>query len=125
MAFQSSPRKVRCQKVNIFSATLSESQMLAGLSQAVASDPRSDKELARDADTNPRTIQNIRGGLNLPSFKTLINLSRVSPPVRGLLLAWMDAEANHAPQAELLALQALRAAADLLHRRQRRLQEHA
>ena len=45
--------------------------------------------------------------------------------MRALWNAWMNAEANHDPEAEALALRTLKAATDYLEARQRRLEAEA
>lgn len=115
-------RKVRHRKMQTFSTVLSESEMIEDLREAVSSDPRPLKILARAVDTVPRTVQNLRDGLHLPSSRTLVNLARACPAVKAKLLAWINAEADHDPEAEMLALQTLRAATEFLQQRQRRLE---
>lgn len=123
MTFPSTLRKVRREKMNSFPGALTESEMIADLSEAVSSDQRPLKVLARAVDAVPRTVQNLRDGLHLPSSRTLVNLARACPAVKAKLLAWVNAEANHDADTELLAIQALRAATEFLEQRQRRLEK--
>lgn len=102
---------------------VSQREITVAVATALRSDPRSDKELARDADAIPRTVRAWRDGENLPSLPSFFRLCWELPELRAQALRWLESERTLDPDHERATLELLRAASLVLERRQRALEE--
>lgn len=97
---------------------VSQREVSVAVSTALNGDPRSDKELARDADAIPRTVRAWRQGENLPSLPSFFRLCWEIPELRAMALRWLESERELDPNAERLSMDLQQALSKYLRREQ-------
>lgn len=96
-----------------------EQEIVGAVVTALRDDPRTDKELARDTGHQPRTIKAWREGENVPHLRQFFRLCMELPELRARALRWLQSEAEFDPARERELLDLMRAASQVLERRQR------
>ena len=102
---------------------VSQREISVAVATALNGDPRSDKELARDADAIPRTVRAWRQGENLPNLPSFFRLCWEIPELRAQALRWLESEQSLDPDHERLTMELMRTMSRELERRQRALEE--
>lgn len=92
------------------------------ITEALAHDQRTDKQLARDVRAVPRTVKAWREGANVPSLPAFFRLCMEMPELRAQALRWLESERNLDPDHERATMELLKAATAVLERRQRKLE---
>lgn len=102
---------------------VSQREISVAVSTALNGDPRTDKELARDTGVTPRTMRAWRRGENVPHLHQFFKLCYAIPELRAQALHWLESEQQFDPNRERELLELMRAASNVLERRQRALEE--